>query len=98
MRLRPAGSAVGAGIAVVAARGVRREVLVQARLASGGGRYELRLSGGGGESRSLGVLRADARGNLRAALPLPADYRSFATLDLTGVDGPAVLSAQLGAA
>jgi hypothetical protein len=98
VRLESTGEVVGAGIAVVAARGARREILVQARVTSStGGRYELRLSREGGEPRSLGAVRADERGNLRAALRLPGDYRSYGTLDLVRVGGEGALSGRLGA-
>ena len=66
-----------------------RELLVQARLprTAAGRTFELRLSRRGGAALALGSARADARGNLAAARPLPADWRRFAALDVAPADG-----------
>jgi hypothetical protein len=84
LRLTAAAVGAGAGIAVVVARAGRRELLVQARFpdAPRGRSYELRLSGGEARPRSLGAVRVDGRGNLRAARPLPADWRAHARVEL----------------
>lgn len=99
LRLVPPAGGAGAGIAVVSARGEVRELLVQARLPrrAAGRIFELRLSRGAGASRSLGSARTDARGNLRAARPLPADWRRFAALDVALVGaGDAVPALRAG--
>lgn len=81
----PAGAGGGGGIAVIGRRGPRPQLLMQARLErpARGAAHELWLYRSPRDARSLGVVRVDRRGNLRAAAPLPADFTSYRAIDLS---------------
>ena len=81
----PAGADGGGGIAVIGRRGSRPQLLMQARLErpARGAIHELWLYRSPRDARSLGVVRVDPRGNLRATAPLPADFASYRAIDLS---------------
>lgn len=85
--MRPAaGAGGGGGIAVIGRwRGSPPRLLMQARLErpARGASHELWLYRSPRDARSLGVVRVDRRGNLRAAAPLPEDFASYRAIDLS---------------
>ena len=84
--MRPVGDAgPGGGIAVVGRRGSRPQLLLQARLErpSRDASHELWLYRSPRDARSLGLVRVDSRGNVRAAAALPADFASYRAIDLS---------------
>jgi len=84
--MRPVGDAgLGGGIAVVGRRGSRPQLLLQARLErpTRGVSHELWLYRTPRDARSLGLVRVDSRGNVRAAAALPADFASYRAIDLS---------------
>ncbi|MBA2579296.1 MAG: zf-HC2 domain-containing protein [Thermoleophilaceae bacterium] len=84
--MRPVGDAgPGGGIAVVGRRGSRPQLLLQARLVrpTRGVSHELWLYRTPRDARSLGLVRVDSRGNVRAAAALPADFASYRAIDLS---------------
>lgn len=103
--LEPSRGETGAGIIAVSRGGGGRQLVVQARLRPSrpGERYELWLYRSKTAARSLGARPTDARGNYRAAVPLPADYASYPAIDLSRENDPqpshsgdSVLRAALG--
>ena len=83
--LRPVEGGQGAGIAVVAARGKERSLIVQARLKRNAQReaYEVWLYHSDGDARSIGAQVTDARGNYQGAGPLPANYKRYKFIDIS---------------
>jgi Anti-sigma-K factor rskA/Sigma-70, region 4 len=84
---QPGGSkGVPAGIAIVASRDGRRQVIVQAAsLPPNKPRqaYEVWLYNNPKDARSLGAQVTDQRGTFQGAGPLPDDYRRFQFIDVS---------------
>jgi hypothetical protein len=83
--LRPQDGEDGAGIAVIAERGERPQLIVQARLRPNRNReaYEVWLYNSGDDARSLGAQVTDRQGTYQGAGALPADYRRFRFIDIS---------------
>jgi hypothetical protein len=86
--LRPVGGARGsrnAGVAVVAERGGRRQLIVQAQLEPNKDReaYEVWLYNSKGDARSLGAQVTDRQGTFQGAGPLPKDFERFKFIDVS---------------
>jgi hypothetical protein len=86
--LRPVGGARGtrnAGVAVVAERGGRRQLIVQAQLEPNQDRqaYEVWLYNSRGDARSLGAQVTDRQGTFQGAGPLPKDFERFRFIDVS---------------
>jgi len=86
--LRPVNGARGtrnAGVAVVAERGGRRQLIVQAQLEPNADReaYEVWLYNSKGDARSLGAQVTDRQGTFQGAGPLPANFERFKFIDVS---------------
>jgi hypothetical protein len=74
------------GIAVIAERGGRFQLLVQARGLEPSGRraaYEVWLYNSPSDAASLGGQVTDDRGNLQGAGPLPPNFRDYRNIDVS---------------
>jgi hypothetical protein len=84
---QPAGSgSVPAGIAIVAERSGRRQVIVQAASLPPSRQreaYEVWLYNSPSDARSLGAQVTDARGTYQGAGPLPEDYENYRFIDVS---------------
>ncbi len=83
---QPGKSGVPAGIAIVASRDGKRQVIVQAAsLPPNKARqaYEVWLYNSPKDARSLGAQVTDQRGTFQGAGPLPADYQRFQFIDVS---------------
>jgi hypothetical protein len=83
--LRPLPGNQGAGLAVVAKRGGKRQLVVQARLKPNarGQAYEVWLYNSRTDAKSLGAQVTDRQGNYQGAGPLPGDYRRYRFIDVS---------------
>jgi hypothetical protein len=83
---QPGKSGVPAGIAIVASRDGKRQVIVQAAsLPPNKARqaYEVWLYNSPKDARSLGAQVTDQRGTFQGAGPLPSDYQRFQFIDVS---------------
>jgi hypothetical protein len=83
---QPGKSGVPAGIAIVASRDGKRQVIVQAAsLPPNKAReaYEVWLYNSPKDARSLGAQVTDQRGTFQGAGPLPNDYQRFQFIDVS---------------
>jgi hypothetical protein len=103
----PTKSGVPAGIAIVAERGGRRQVILQAASlppTKAREAYEVWLYNSPQDARSLGAQKTDARGTFQGAGPLPTDYQRFKFIDVSrepidqnrGHSGNSVLRGKIG--
>ena len=83
--LQPVEGAQGTGVAVIAARGKQRQLIVQARLPAtpNGEAYEVWLYNSDKEARSLGAQVTDRQGMFQGAGPLPQDVSRFKFIDIS---------------
>lgn len=83
--LRPVKGEDGAGIAVIAERGGRPQLIVQARLKPNRNReaYEVWLYNSRDDARSLGAQVTDRQGTYQGAGPLPEDFDRYKFIDLS---------------
>lgn len=84
--LQPVGRARGAGIVVIAERGGKRQLLVQAAGLEPSNRneaYEVWLFNSPRDAVSLGAQVADARGNFQGAGEIPADFAKYRFVDIS---------------
>ena len=74
-----------AGLAVIAARGDDRQLIVQARLPASKNReaYEVWLYNSPTDAKSLGAQVTDKDGNFQGAGPLPEDYKKYKFIDIS---------------
>lgn len=74
-----------AGIAVIAERGGRRQLIVQAQLPANKDReaYEVWLFNSQGDARSLGAQVTDPQGAFQGAGPLPANFERYRFIDVS---------------
>jgi hypothetical protein len=83
---QPAGKGVPAGVAIIAERGGKRQVIVQAAsLPPNKNReaYEVWLYNSPKDAKSLGAQVTDSRGTFQGAGPLPSDYAHFQFVDVS---------------
>ena len=84
--MRRIGRGRAQGIAVIAERGGRFQLLVQARGLEPSGRraaYEVWLYNSPSDATSLGGQVTDDRGNLQGAGPLPPNFRDYRNIDVS---------------
>lgn len=85
--LKPVGSAnsKAAGVAVIAQRGNRRQLIVQAQLTPTKPRqaYEVWLYNTRSDARSMGAQVTNQQGTLQGAATLPADFAKFKYIDVS---------------
>ena len=83
---QPGQRGVPAGVAIVAERGGKRQVIVQAAsLPPNRNReaYEVWLYNSPKDAKSLGAQVTDSRGTFQGAGPLPTDYQHFGYIDVS---------------
>jgi hypothetical protein len=85
LELKPVEGAKGVGVAAIAQRGKRRQLIVQARVAPNRNReaYEVWLYNSDTDARSLGAQVTDRQGTYQGAGPLPADFARFKFIDFS---------------
>ncbi|MEJ7714671.1 MAG: anti-sigma factor [Thermoleophilaceae bacterium] len=85
--LRPAGKsqAKAAGVAVIAERGAKRQLIVQAQLAPTKNRqaYEVWLYNSQKNALSMGAQVTDQRGTFQGAGTLPKDFTKYKYIDVS---------------
>jgi hypothetical protein len=83
--LQPVEGAKGTGVAVIAARGEKRQLIVQARLPAtpNGEAYEVWLYNSDRDARSLGAQITDRRGMFQGAGTLPEDIARYKFIDVS---------------
>lgn len=83
--LQPVEGAKGTGVAVIAARGKQRQMIVQARLPAtpNGQAYEVWLYNDDRNVRSLGAQVTDREGMFQGAGPLPSDVAKYKFIDIS---------------
>jgi hypothetical protein len=83
--LKPERGEEGAGIAVIAERGDKPQLIVQARLDPNKNRqaYEVWLYNSPDDARSLGAQVTDRQGTYQGAGPLPEDYERYKFIDIS---------------
>ncbi len=85
--LKPVGSAnsKAAGVAVIAQRGTKRQLIVQAQLTPTKPRqaYEVWLYNSQSDARSMGAQVTNAKGTLQGAAALPSDFSKYKFIDLS---------------
>ena len=83
--LKPVEGAKGAGVAAIAQRGKRRQLIVQARVTPNKDReaYEVWLYNSDTDARSLGAQVTDRQGTYQGAGPLPSDFSRFKFIELS---------------
>lgn len=85
--LKPVGSAnsKAAGVAVIAQRGTKRQLIVQAQLTPTKTRqaYEVWLYNSQSDARSMGAQVTNAKGTLQGAAALPSDFSKYKYIDLS---------------
>ncbi len=85
--LKPVGSAnsKAAGVAVIAQRGTKRQLIVQAQLTPTKPRqaYEVWLYNSQSDAKSMGAQVTNAKGTLQGAAALPSDFSKYKFIDLS---------------
>jgi hypothetical protein len=83
--LRPVEKGRGTGVAVIAARAKKRQLIVQARLPAtpDGEAYEVWLYNSDRDARSLGAQITDGEGMFQGAGPLPGDVDRYEFIDVS---------------
>ena len=85
LELKPVEGNKGVGVAAIAQRGKRRQLIVQARVTPNRNReaYEIWLYNSDTDARSLGAQVTDRQGTYQGAGPLPADFARFKFIDFS---------------
>jgi anti-sigma-K factor RskA len=86
--LKPVGGAAGskaAGVAVIAQRGNKRQLIVQAQLTPTKTRqaYEVWLYNSQSDAKSMGAQVTDTKGTLQGAANLPSDFTKYKYIDVS---------------
>ena len=85
LALKPVKGAKGAGVAAIAQRGKKRQLIVQARLVPSKNReaYEVWLYNSDTDARSLGAQVTNQQGIYQGVAPLAADFARFDFIDIS---------------